>query len=113
MPNPTEAIQTPALIEATTTQGEIEISSAHFHELIHHSVDAAGSAATTPIYFAFGAAGGVPPTVVASDAAGSNKLRLASGGRITIKPGVSLIGFKTASGAPMFSIVPLTRTLNA
>lgn len=112
MPNPTEAIQTPGLIEATTTQGEIEISSAHFHELIHHSVDAAGSAATTPIYFAFGAVGETL-TVVASDAAGSNKLRLASGGRITIKPGVSLIGFKTASGTPMFSIVPLTRTLNA
>lgn len=98
MANPTSMIGGVANLAAGTSEQSITLDPQREYSLGHNGVDSAGSADTNTIFLSLGSA------VVASYAAGEDKFPLLSGSSVIVGPGVSVIRFKTASGAPTFRI---------
>ncbi len=101
MGNPTRIDGELAVLVAGTTEKSVALNVKREYTLAHDSEDAAGDAATNTIYLATD-----DGSTVADATAGKNKFKLLAGRSVVIGPDVSAIKFRTAAGAPTFSVSP-------
>jgi hypothetical protein len=89
------------LLVATTVEASLTVTPGRPYSLLHLGVvGAAGTPTPEAIYFAFESG-----AVVATAAAGVNKLMLPDGVAIPLPPGLRTISYKTASADVAFQIV--------
>ena len=99
MPNPTSAAaSTLTVVVATTSDASISLDSRSAYLVQHNGLNASGSASTGVVYLSGSS------TVTATAAEGSDKFILLSQTAILVGPGLSTLGFKTASGEVTISL---------
>lgn len=90
----------PAIVAAANTAAELTLNPGREYTLQHMAVDVSESADTNAIFLAVNA------TPTASYAADTNKAVLQSGKALVIGPHVESLKYITASGAPVFMVIP-------
>lgn len=90
----------PAVLAASTEEQTITLEEDREYTLAHDGEDATGAEDTHTIYLSFGGA------VDADAGEGADKAKLKDGRVFLIGPGISILKFKCAAGAPTFSIAP-------
>lgn len=100
MANPSSLTGNPAVLEATTTGQSVDLQPGRIYTLVHNGYTTGGSASTSPIFCSFDS------EPAADLAAEEHKFPLFTNRSIRIGPGVSTLYFKTAIGAPTFTVMP-------
>ena len=93
----------PSTIETSVTASSISVNPARTYTIAHDNEDAAHALDRSTIYLGFNAA--APDGTV-----GINKFKLLAGRAVDIGPGVEVVQYKSAGGAPTFAIAPGIRT---
>ncbi len=89
----------PQLLAAGTTAATVTVDVSRWHELVHTGADASNGADTNAVFLAFNGT-----AATATNAAGTNKLRLSASARELIPPGITSISYICAAGAPVFAL---------
>ncbi len=90
-----------AVVAASTAEQSVKLDPAREYSLAHDGQDAQGYEDTATIYLATDAG-----SVVPNAAEGLNKFKLLAGRAVVVGPHVSVLKFRTAAGAPTFSVSP-------
>ena len=107
MANPTNINnEQPALVEATITQSSIDLDQYRAYTINHTGKSTAGTDATGAIVFAYQKPGESAPTITADYSAESNKCILGAAVSVVVPPECDVLHFKSASGSPVFQVVP-------
>ena len=103
MTNPTEIVDKPVVINATTTGATITLTDRRY-QVQHNKLDRSGGKSTTPVILHYDNV--VFPSANVEE--GNNKIVLTpSTPPVIVGPGLSSLGFITESGAATLTIVPV------
>ena len=103
MANPATIGEDGGVIEATTTEGSVTLDPYYRYAIWHNGRNTSGAADDDTIYFSTSA------EVEADPAAGSGRQQLVDGASAPLPLGAAILRFKTATGAPTFSICAIDK----
>ncbi len=106
MANPSKVDLYPAVLAASTTMAFVELNPDREYTLLHEEETVAGVADSNTIYFTTTPKVTDADAVVADATAGDNKMKLQSGRALVFGPKFYGLQFKTAAGAPTFTLLP-------